>query len=353
MLSRDKIVYVAGHRGMVGSAIVRQLRTQGCNSIVTRTHKELDLTCQQEVADFFASEKIDVVILAAAKVGGIAANNDYPADFIYQNLMIECNIIHQAWRAGVQHLLFLGSSCIYPKFAGQPLKEEYLLTGVLEPTNEPYALAKISGIKMCESYNRQYGTKYRSVMPTNLFGPGDNYNLSTSHVIPAMIRKHHLAKLAKEGAIEAIIADENKYGIIPDDVAEAIGYQREKKTLVANKPRVLLWGTGKPRREFLHVNDMAAACLRVLAVPQEKFSYPHSSFVNVGSGKDCTIAEVAEIVADCVNFTGETSWLSSKPDGTPQKLLDIEKISALGWVPNYDLRAGIMDAYEAYLGEKN
>ncbi len=349
MLSKDMVIYVAGHRGMVGGALVRQLQQQGY-SLVTRSHDELDLSCQQQVADFFAQERIDAVILAAARVGGIAANNDFPAEFIYQNLMIECNVIHQAWRAGVQHLLFLGSSCIYPKFAPQPIREEYLLTGALEPTNEPYALAKISGIRMCEAYNRQYGTAYRSVMPTNLFGPGDNYNLETSHVIPAMIRKYHLAKLAQQGDIKAIIADEKRYGTIPDDIAAAIGYLRQEGALAAGKrPQVLLWGTGAPRREFLHVDDMAAACLQVLAAPQHNFLQPHPSFVNVGVGSDLTIAETAEVIADCVGFYGETVFVPSKPDGTPQKLLNIEKISALGWAPRYNFRAGIMDAYASYL----
>lgn len=349
MLSRDTVVYVAGHRGMVGSALVRQLRRCGC-TLLTRTHSELDLTDQQQVATFFAEEQIDVVILAAARVGGIHANNSSPAEFIYQNLMIEANVIHQAWLSGIQHLLFLGSSCIYPKFAPQPIREKDLLTGLLEPTNEPYAVAKIAGIKMCEAYNRQYGTSYRAVMPTNLFGPGDNYDLTTSHVVPAMLRKYHLAQMARQKNREGIIADEKKHGPIPDDIAEAIGYRRGGNSFAIDvSPRVILWGSGTPRREFLHVDDMAAACLQVLDIPQEKFLPPLPSFVNVGTGRDITIKQAAAIIADCVGFTGETVFDSAQPDGTPQKLLDTSRISDMGWKPRYDFRAGILDTYTAYL----
>ena len=278
MISNEKI-FVAGHRGMVGSALVRQLHRLGCDNIVTRSHAELDLTEQAAVREFFQTEKVDRVVLAAAKVGGIHANNIYRADFIYVNLMIQANVIHQAFKAGVQHLLFLGSSCIYPQLAPQPINETHLLTGPLEPTNEPYAIAKIAGIKMCESYNRQYNTCYRSVMPTNLFGPEDNYHLENSHVIPAMLRKYHLAKLAMDGNVSAIVADEKRYGVIPEDISLAIGYSAETKSLNKDHaPKVVLWGTGSPRREFLHVDDMAAACIHVMNLEQSHFTGDESIF---------------------------------------------------------------------------
>ena len=342
-------IFVAGHRGMVGSAIIRRLQRHGYENIITRTHAELDLTDQSQVRTFFQSRKIDHVVLAAAKVGGIHANNTYPAEFIYQNLMIETNVIHEAFRAGVRHLLFLGSSCIYPKFASQPMKEEDLLTGILEPTNEPYAIAKIAGIKMCESYNRQYGTCYYSVMPTNLYGPGDNYHLQNSHVIPAMIRKYHLAKLAAQGDLDGIQRDEAVFGPIPSDVKEAIGCT---STLDSHPPRVLLWGTGTARREFLHVDDMAAAC--VFLMETDVFSQPSAqscSFVNIGTGKDSTIREVAEIIREVVGFTGETVYNPDQPDGTPRKLLDTRKINGLGWSPEYSLRDGLIHAYQWYCAQ--
>lgn len=346
---KNEKIFIAGHRGMVGSAIVRRLQALGCQNIVTRSHKELDLTDQAAVAQFFAAEKVDRVVLAAAKVGGIHANNVYPADFIYVNLMIQANVIHQAFRAGVRHLLFLGSSCIYPKLAPQPMKETHLLTGNLEPTNEPYAIAKIAGIKMCESYNRQYTTCYRSVMPTNLFGPEDNYHLENSHVIPAMIRKYHLAKLAVDGNIEAIVADEVRYGKIPEDIRRAIGYNPDRKSLDRSvSPKVVLWGTGSPRREFLHVDDMAAACIHVMNLDQEHFTGDHPSFVNVGTGVDCTIREIAGIIARLVGFDGETIYNSSQPDGTPQKLLDTTRLRNLGWNPRFSLVEGLEDAYRSY-----
>jgi GDP-L-fucose synthase len=346
----DQRIYVAGHRGMVGSAIVRQLRAMGCRHLLTRTHRELDLTDQRAVREFFAAEKIDRVVLAAAKVGGIHANNVYPAEFITVNLQIEVNIIDGAHRAGVEDLLFLGSSCIYPKFATQPMDEGQLLTGILEPTNEPYAVAKIAGIKLCEAYNRQYGRRYRSAMPTNLFGPGDNYHLENSHVIPAMIRKYHLAKLASQGDAAAIREDENRYGVIPEDIAAAIGYNRESGELVVGRrPRVVLWGSGSPRREFLHVDDMAAACLHLMALGQEEFLPPHPSFVNVGTGSDLTIREAAEVIAEMIGFTGETVYNPLQPDGTPRKLLDTARINALGWRPKLSFREGLADAYRHYL----
>ncbi|MEA3387403.1 MAG: GDP-L-fucose synthase, partial [Patescibacteria group bacterium] len=287
---------------MVGAAITRKLLANGHNPdcLIFKTHSELDLTDQQAVRDLFKNEKIDHVILAAAKVGGIYANNTYPAEFIYSNMMIQCNIIHEAYKAGIEHLLFLGSSCIYPKFAPQPMKEEYLLTGELEATNEPYAIAKIAGIRMCDSYNRQYGTSYRSVMPTNLYGPGDNYHLENSHVIPAMIRKYHLAKLAMEGNKDSILKDEAVYGTIPADIKKPL-----LESCPSNLAPVILWGTGKAYREFLHVDDMAAACLFIMNL-KPRASGLGPSFLNVGIGKDQTISETACLIQEVVDFKGET-----------------------------------------------
>ena len=313
-MSKQKI-YLAGHRGMVGSAVLRQLQASGHDNIVVRTHHELDLTDQSAVKAFMQTEKPDQVILAAAKVGGIHANNEYPAEFIYQNLMMEANIIHQAWAVGCQQLLFLGSSCIYPKFADQPMQESALLTGILEPTNEPYAIAKIAGIKLCESYNRQYGTDYRSVMPTNLYGENDNFHLENSHVIPAMIRKFHDAK-------------------------------------VAGSPTVTLWGTGKAMREFLHVDDMAAACLHVMNLPKPNYqavTEPMLSHINVGTGVDVTIKELAETIQKVVGFAGEIIWDSTKPDGTPRKLMDNAKLRSMGWQPTIDLAKGLELTYQWFI----
>ena len=348
-MTPNEKIFVAGHRGMVGSAVVRQLHEHGCNNIVTRSHAELDLTDQAAVRHFFQTEKVDRVVLAAAKVGGIHANNVYRADFIYINLMIQANVIHQAFRNGVQSLLFLGSSCIYPQLAPQPMQETDLLTGPLEPTNEPYAIAKIAGIKMCESYNRQYGTCYRSVMPTNLFGPYDNYHLENSHVIPAMLRKYHLAKLAKDGNVAAIISDEKRYGSIPLDICQALGYSTETKGLRQDhEPKVVLWGTGSPRREFLHVDDMAEACIHVMNLEQTYFTGDNPSFLNIGTGEDITIRQTAELIAELVGFTGETVYNSAQPDGTPRKLLDTTRINSLGWQPRFSLREGLIDAYASY-----
>jgi GDP-L-fucose synthase len=314
-------IYVAGHRGMVGSAIVRQLLAQGqpVERIVTRTHSELDLTAQAAVRAFFAAEKPDQVYLAAAKVGGIHANNTYPVEFIYQNLMMQANVIDAAFRQGVQKLLFLGSSCIYPKLAPQPMREDALLTGTLESTNEPYAIAKIAGIKLCESYNRQYGQShgvdYRSVMPTNLYGPGDNYHPENSHVIPALIRRFHEAK-------------------------------------VNQAPSVTIWGTGTPRREFLYVDDMAAASVHVMHLPQAIYSQhtqPMLSHINVGCGQDVTIRQVAEAVAHTVGYTGQILTDPSKPDGTPRKLMDSSRLYALGWHAQVGLEVGLKAAYEDFL----
>lgn len=302
-----KRIYVAGHRGMVGAAIVRMLARQNEVTIVTRSHAELDLTDQAQVRAFFQRERIDEIYLAAAHVGGIHANDTYPADFIYQNLMIEANVIHQAWQHGIEKLLFLGSSCIYPRLAPQPIPEEALLTGPLEPTNEPYAIAKIGGIKLCESYNRQHGTDYRSVMPTNLYGPGDNYHPHNSHVIPGLIRRFHEAR--------ATAAD-----------------------------KVVVWGTGTPRREFLHVDDMAAACVHVMNLPPALYrshTAPMQSHLNVGSGQDISISELAHLIANAVGFTGAIEFDPSHPDGTPRKLMDSSKLAALGWHPKIPLREGI------------
>jgi nucleoside-diphosphate-sugar epimerase len=308
-------IYVAGHRGMVGGAILRQLQARGGHDLITRTSAELDLTDQVAVRGFMASEKPDVVILAAAKVGGIVANNSYPAQFIYENLMIECNVIHQAHAAGVQNLLQLGSSCIYPREAAQPMAEDALLTGVLEPTNEPYAVAKIAGIKLCESYNRQYGRDYRSVMPTNLYGPGDNFHPENSHVLPALIRRFHEA--AQTGAAEVVI-----------------------------------WGSGTPRREFLHVDDMAAASLFVMDLQPEAYAAetdPMLSHINVGCGTDVSIADLARMVADVTGFQGRLGFDTTKPDGTMRKLMDVSRLARMGWEASIDLHDGIAETYGWYL----
>lgn len=312
-------IYVAGHRGMVGSAIVRNLEAKGFTNIVTRTHAELDLTNQAAVKDFFETEKPDQVYLAAAKVGGIYANNTFPAEFIYQNLMMEANIIHQAFVHGVKKLLFLGSSCIYPKLAPQPMSEDALLTGKLESTNEPYAIAKIAGIKMCESYNRQFGIShnidYRSVMPTNLYGPGDNYHPENSHVIPALIRRFHEAK-------------------------------------VNNAPEVAIWGTGSPRREFLYVDDMAAASVFVMELDKsvyDQHTEPMQSHINVGSGSDITIAELAVAISKAVGFKGKIKFDPEKPDGAPRKFMDSTKLANLGWGPKISLNIGVRITYDAFL----
>ena len=301
-MEKNSSIYIAGHRGMVGSAIVRRLRKEGYQNFIFRTSQELDLRNQQAVTDFFDNEKPDYVFLAAAKVGGILANNTYRAEFLYDNLMIQNNIIHQSYIHGVKKLLFLGSSCIYPKLAPQPLKEEYLLTGLLEPTNEPYAIAKITGIKMCDAYRSQYGCNFISVMPTNLYGPNDNYDLSNSHVLPALLRKFHEAKT--NGASE-----------------------------------VTVWGSGKPRREFLHADDMADACLFVIK------NYNDPGIVNIGVGMDVSISELADIIKNITGFTGDIVWDTSKPDGTPQKLLDVSKLTDLGWKPKIDLLDGIRSVY--------
>jgi len=300
----DKI-YIAGHRGMVGSAIVRKLQKEGFNNLLLRTSAELDLRNQQAVADFMQQEKPDYVFLAAAKVGGILANNTYRAEFIYDNIMIQSNIIHNSWATGVKKLMFLGSSCIYPKMAPQPLKEDYLLTGPLEYTNEPYAIAKIAGIKMCDSYRDQYGCNFISVMPTNLYGPNDNYSLETSHVLPALIRKFHEAKLQ-------------------------------------NEPSVTMWGTGQPRREFLHADDLADACFFLMQ------NYNEPGLINIGTGEDITIKDLALLVKEVVGYTGSIEHDLSKPDGTPRKLMDVQKLNNLGWKASTGLREGIEKVYREF-----
>ena len=318
-MSAQPKIYVAGHRGMVGSAIVRTLNEQMQTNIVTRTHAELDLTNQAAVQEFFREEKPTQVYLAAAKVGGIHANNTYPAEFIYQNLMMEANVIHSAWLNGVQRLLFLGSSCIYPKLAPQPMREDALLTGTLEPTNEPYAIAKIAGIKLCESYNRQYGAShgidYRSVMPTNLYGPGDNYHPENSHVIPALIRRFHEAK-------------------------------------VNNAATVTIWGSGTPRREFLYVDDMAAASVHVMNLDKATYdahTQPMQSHINVGIGDDITIAQLAQAISQAVGYQGAIDFDPSKPDGSPRKLMDSSRLNALGWHAKVNLADGLTTAYHDFL----
>ena len=315
MLTPESRIYVAGHRGLVGSAIIRQLQQRGINQLITRTHKELDLTNQQAVNVFFVDEKPDYVILVAAKVGGIHANNTYPAEFIYENLMIESNVINAAYQNNVQRLLFLGSSCIYPKAVAQPMREDALLTDVLEPTNEPYALAKIAGIKLCESYNRQYGTDYRSVMPTNLYGEGDNFHPENSHVIPALMRRIHEAK------------------------------QNQDK-------EVVVWGSGKAMREFLHVNDMASASIHVLEMDADIYAantQPMLSHINVGTGIDCTITELAETIKKVVGFEGALTFDSSKPDGAPRKLMNVDRLKNLGWQASISLENGLCSTYDWFL----
>lgn len=313
--ARSQPIFVAGHRGMVGSAIVRRLKQAGYSNVVCRTRAELDLTDSRAVHDFFASTRIAQVYLAAAKVGGIHANNTLPADFIFENLMVQCNVISAAHKTGVRRLLFLGSSCIYPRLADQPMTEEALLSGPLEPTNEPYAIAKIAGIKMCESYNRQFGTDFRSVMPTNLYGPNDNFHPTNSHVVPALIGRFHAAKMQ-------------------------------------NAPEVIVWGTGAPMRELLHVDDMAQACLHVMTLEPAVWSShvdPRLSHINVGSGEDHSIREIAEEVARAVGFTGKIVFDPSRPDGAPRKLMSVAKINALGWKASISLKAGLRNAYEWFL----
>jgi len=312
---RQAKIYVAGHRGMVGSALVRRLRADGCENLLLKSRDEVDLEDQRRVRELILEEKPDYVFLAAAMVGGIHANNSYPAQFIYSNLMIAANVINAAWEAGVSRLLYLGSSCIYPRSAPQPIREDYLLTGELEPTNEAYAVAKIAGIKICESYNREYGTDFRSVMPTNLYGPNDNFDLKTSHVLPALLRKFHEAKVAGSETVE-------------------------------------VWGSGKPRREFLHVDDLADACLYLTCLPKTVYAshtHPNLSQLNIGTGSDVTIAELAALISEVVGYEGKIRYNSAYPDGTDQKLLDVTTVSKLGWKASIGLREGIESTYRWYL----
>jgi len=316
-MDKDSTIYVAGHRGMVGSAIVRELNKKGFRNIIKKTRNELDLLDQRAVSAFFQQEKPEYVVLAAAKVGGIFANNEYPADFIYGNLMVQSNVIHQAYKAQVKQLLFLGSSCIYPKLASQPMDESALLTGELEPTNEPYAIAKIAGIKMCESYNRQYSTDFRSVMPTNLYGPNDNYDLQNSHVIPALIRKIHTAKVTRDSFVD-------------------------------------VWGTGAAKREFLYVDDLADACVLLMMIEKDNYQEniaTTNSHINIGTGVDVSIKELVELLTNVIGYTGEIRWEQTKPDGTPRKLLDVSKAANLGWQAKTKLEEGLTLTYQAYLNE--
>jgi len=306
MISKSEKIFVAGHRGMVGSALVRRLEAEGFKNLLTRDRSKLDLASESAVAKFFTEERPTIVIVAAAKVGGIKANNDFPVEFLLDNLLIQNNVIRSAYESGVRKLLFLGSSCIYPKFAPQPIPETSLLDGPLEPTNEAYAIAKIAGIKLCQAYNREYGANFISAMPTNLYGPNDNFDLETSHVLPALLRKAHEAKTRKD-------------------------------------QKLIVWGTGKPRREFLHVDDLASACLLLL----EKYDSPE--IINVGCGEDVSIRELAELICDVVGFNGELAWDTSKPDGTPRKLLDVTKLRELGWKPAITLRNGVASTYEWFL----
>ncbi len=366
MMHKDSRIYIAGHRGLVGSAIMRKLLEEGYQNLAVRTHGELDLTDQGAVNRFFENEKPEYIFLAAARVGGILANDTYPAEFIRDNLMIQSNIIDAAYKFGAAKLLFLGSSCIYPKMAHQPIKEEYLLNGPLEPTNEWYALAKIAGIKMCQAYRKQYGFNAIPVMPTNLYGPGDNFDLETSHVLPALIRKFHLAKLAMTGDSTAIIQDEERFGSIPEpfrtnlltacaNFSPALAQRsagsllppakagKRNEQITAAGSLVTLWGSGSPRREFLYSDDLADACVFLMR------HYDSGEIINIGVGEDLTIRELAELVAEAVGFEGSISIDSARPDGTPRKLLDVSRIQSLGWRPRIGLPDGIRRTYESYL----
>ncbi|MCT7486749.1 GDP-L-fucose synthase [Aliarcobacter cryaerophilus] len=345
-MNKNSKIYIAGHRGLVGSAIVKNLKSKGYTNIITRTHKELDLINQKAVEEFFEKDKPEYVILAAAKVGGIVANNTYRADFIYENLQIQNNVIHQSYIHKVKKLLFLGSTCIYPKEAPQPMSEDSLLTSPLEYTNEPYAIAKIAGIKMCESYNIQYGTNFISVMPTNLYGLNDNFDLETSHVLPALVRKIYLAKLLNENKTQEVIKDLNV-----DNIEEAMVYLNK---FGVNKDRVEIWGSGNPRREFLYSEDMADACVFLLENKDFKDTYTSNSkeirntHINIGIGKDISIKELATLIKDIVGFKGELYFNTEKPDGTMVKLTDPTKLHSLGWKHRVDLVDGIKLIYEWY-----
>lgn len=336
----DSPIYVAGHRGLVGSAIVRRLQAMGAKNILLKTHEDLDLTDQRAVKLFFAENKPEIVFLAAAKVGGILANNSRPADFIYNNLLIQTNVLHQAYLCGTRRLLFLGSSCIYPKLATQPIREESLLTGPLESTNSAYAVAKIAGIEMCLAYNRQYRTSFVPVMPTNLYGPNDSFGLESSHVLPALVRKCHLAKMVELGNLDAVKRDEKRFGPIPESIKHHLGIADVKKY-----PEVVVWGTGTVRREFLHVDDLARACVHCV------YETDSTQLLNIGVGKDLTIKELAELVREVVGTTAPLVFDAEKPDGTPRKVLDVSRITSLGWHPSIELRAGVAEVYAWYLDQ--
>jgi GDP-L-fucose synthase len=392
-MNLESTIYIAGHRGLVGSALLRSLQESGYRNLITRTHGELDLESQPAVDRFFADQRPRYVLLAAAKVGGIHANSTYPVDFLLRNLRIQTNVIEASWRYQVAGLLFLGSSCIYPKLAPQPLKEEYVLTGLLEATNEPYAIAKISGIELCEAYNRQYGTRFLSVMPTNLYGLHDNYDLESSHVLPALIRKFHLAKLARQGDWSGIKHDEATRGPIPADFFAALTRSGKPDDLSPPRaapnasdrklePAVRLWGTGSPRREFLFADDLADACAFLMnrlddlfggnapppgtqlpafdtrrpapfadpsSVATDRCSFASHHLINIGRGEDLTIRELASMVAEIVGYDGAVEWDPAKPDGTPRKLLDVSRLTNLGWKPKISLEEGIRSAYRDYL----
>ena len=346
-MNKDDLIYIAGHRGLVGSAIRRLLEERGFQRMLTRTHAELDLTRQEQVERFFETQRPAYVFLAAARVGGIGVNASLPAQFIYDNLAIALNVIHSAWRFGVRRLLNLGSSCIYPKLAPQPLKEEYLLTGPLEPTNEAYAVAKISALKLCRHYNKQYGTKFFSLMPTNLYGPNDNFDFASSHVLPALIRKLHIARLLHAGDFNSIRRDLSHWSR-----ATAVDSETERQIVAIleaqgiSSGRVTVWGTGAPLREFLHVNDLAEACLLLI----EGTHVPETDdFVNVGTGKDITVADLARMIREVVGYDGEVVFDTTKPDGTPRKLLDVSRILQRGWRPKISLKEGIARTYQWYL----
>jgi len=394
-MKKSSKIYIAGHTGLVGSAIHRCLQSQGYKNFILRTHQELDLEIQKNVNDFFEREGPEYVFLAAAKVGGIYANNTYPADFIYNNLIIEANVIHAAFKYGVKKLLFLGSSCIYPKLSPQPMKGEYLLTGELEPTNEPYAIAKIAGIKLCQSYNRQYGTNFISVMPTNLYGPNDTYDLMDSHVLPALIRKLHLAKLLSESKFDEIIRDLRRYGNTPDFlpynsfstsravasnlypptfIASIIDHLSKfgikisdsSASVVASNVFVEAWGTGSPRREFMYSDDMAEACVFIMNLEKDVFTSslspqtsnsslspsnlsPPTSMINIGTGQDITIRELTDLIAEVVGYRGEIRWDTTKPDGMPRKLLDVSFLHSLGWKHKISIKDGLRLTYQDFL----
>ena len=349
-MDKNAKIYIAGHRGLVGSAILENLKKKGYSNIIFRTHKELDLSNQVEVAKFFNDEKPDYVFLAAAKVGGIIANNVYRADFIYENMMIQNNVIHQSYINKVKKLLFLGSTCIYPKNAAQPMKEDSLLTDTLEYTNEPYAIAKIAGIKMCESYNLQYGTNFISVMPTNLYGPNDNFDLEKSHVLPALIRKIHLAKLLSESNYHAVLED---LGV--NTIEEAKG---SLNTFGVSDKRVEIWGSGKPKREFLWSKDMADACVYIMEHRDFSDTYSEgqneirNTHINIGTGKDISIKELAETIKSIIGFNGELVFNTEKPDGTMRKLTDVSKLNNLGWRHKIELEEGVKKAYNWYLNNQ-